>query len=158
VDDPLVQLRRSNKQVPGAAPLHCFANLYFHARNPMMCQIQARREQLAVLRMDRSILLQPSVVIADGNSSSDYTNFHPAPAGRRFLSRELVFARDWRAPGDQIQYWKQKRARCAEVLVRDRVAPELILGAYVASAQAQARLAALAPQLNSQVNHDLFTI
>jgi hypothetical protein len=158
VDDPLVQLRRSNKQVPGAGPLHSFANLYFHARNPMMCRIQARREELAVLRVDRSILLQPNVVIADGNASSDYTSFHPSPDGLRILSRELVFAQDWRAPGDQIRYWKQKRARCAEALVRDRVPPELIEGAYVASAQAQARLAALAPQLNSQVNADLFNI
>jgi hypothetical protein len=106
----------------------------------------------------RSILLQPHVVLADGNASSEYTNFHRSPDGLRFLNRELVFARDWRAPGDLILYWKQKRARCAEVLVRDGVPPELIHGAFIASAQAQARLAALAPQLDSQMNTDLFNI
>lgn len=158
VDDPLVQLRRSNKQVPGAGPLHAFANLYFHARNPMMCRIQARREELVVLRVSRDILFHRNVVIADGNASSHYTSFYPAPDGLRFLRRELVFARDWRAPGDQIRYWNQKRARCAEVLVPDRVPPELILGAYVASEQARAQLAVLAPRLHSQINTDLFNI
>lgn len=158
VDDPLVQRRRINKQVPGAGPLHTFANLYFHARNPMMCRIQARREELVVLRVNRDVLLKPKVVIADGNASSDYTSFYPAPDGLRFLNRDLVFALDWRAPGDQIRYWKQKRVRCAEVLVPDGVPPELIFGAYVASSQAKVRLAALAPQLDSQINPQLFTI
>lgn len=158
VHNPLVQLRRRSKQVPGAGPLHSFANLYFHARNPMMCRIQSRREELVVLRVSSEILHRPNVVIADGNASSDYTKFYPSPDGLRFLDRELVFARDWRALGDQIRYWTQKRVRCAEVLVRDRVPPELILGAYVASEAARERLAALAPQLHSEVNADLFNI
>jgi hypothetical protein len=154
----LVQLRRANKNIPGAGPLHNHANLYFHARNPMMCRIQARREELTVLRVAPALLQQSGVIVADGNASSDYTGFYRSPDGLRFLKRDLVFARDWRAPGNQILYWQQKRARCAEVLVRDRVPPEYVVGAFVATPAALARLRVIAPGLDVQPNPDLFTI
>lgn len=34
---PEVQDLRDKKQVPGGLKLHQYANLYFHARNPMLC-------------------------------------------------------------------------------------------------------------------------
>jgi len=158
VDDPLVQHRRENKNVPGAGPLHRFANLYFHARNPMMCRIQDRREELTVLRISPSVLRMPGVIIADGNASSDYTAFYPAPDGLNRLDRDRVFARDWRVPGDKIEYWRRKSARCAEVLIPNKLPPTFIAGAYVSSAPAQNRLQVLAPTLPSRIDEDLFTI
>jgi len=158
VADPLVQKRRQNKQLPNAGLLHSYANLYFHARNPMMCALQGRRAALTVLRIDRTVLDLPGVIISDGNASSDYTRFYPSPAGLAFLSHELTFTRDWRAPNDLIRYYVQKRTRCAEVLVPKQVEPRYILGAYVCSAAAQTALAALAPNLVSTVEPDLFTI
>ncbi len=157
VASALIQARRQNKILPNAGPLHSYANLYFHARNPMMCAIQPRREQLAVLRIDRAVLNLSGAIVSDGNASSSYTRFHPSPAGLALLSKELVFARDWRSP-DQITYWRQKSARCAEVLVPKLVEPRFIFGALVSSAAAQAALAALAPSLTSTVEPDLFTI
>jgi hypothetical protein len=159
VADPKIQERRQNRVLPNAGPLHSFANLYFHARNPMMCKLQNGREQLAVLRVDRAVLNLPGVIVSDGNAASnDYTRFYPSPAGLAFLDKALVFARDWRAPNNPIRYYHQKRSRCAEVLVPKRVEPRFILGAYVCSNTAQAALAALAPNLASTVEADLFTI
>lgn len=157
VADPLVQQRRKNKVLPNAGPLHSYANLYFHARNPMMCALQGRRAELAVLRIDCAVLNLPGAIVSGGNASSDYTRFYPSPAGLAFLDRDLVFARDWRSP-DQITYWRQKSARCAEALVPRSVESRFILGAYVCSATAQAALAALARNLTSTVEADLFTI
>jgi hypothetical protein len=58
VANPVIQDRRQNKSVPNAGPLHSYANLYFHARNPMMCAIQGRREELAVLKVSRQVLYE----------------------------------------------------------------------------------------------------
>ncbi len=38
---PEIQERRKNKQIPGARPLHDYANLYFDAHNPMLSKRRA---------------------------------------------------------------------------------------------------------------------
>lgn len=40
IANPLVQEKRKAVVIPGGYSLHDYANLYFHARNPMMCAIQ----------------------------------------------------------------------------------------------------------------------
>lgn len=157
ISNPLVQARRENKIIPNAGRLHDYANIYFHARNPMMCAVQSRRDELAVLRIRKDVLNLSRVIIADGNAASDYTRFLPAPDGLRALDSKLVFARDWRAP-DQITYWQRKRARCAEVLVPKSVDPGLILGVYVCSDTAAGKLSSVVGNLPVTVVHDIFTI
>jgi hypothetical protein len=157
ISNPLVQARRANKVIPNAGRLHDYANLYFHARNPMMCAIQARREDLAILRIRKEVLDLPGVIIADGNAASDYTRFFPSPDGLRALDKELVFARDWRA-SDQIAYWQRKRARCAEVLVPKAVDASLIFGAYVCSDAAAARFRGVNGSLAVTVESNISTI
>src|SRR5271165_7192054 len=75
VANPVIQHRRQNKSVPNAGQLHSYANLYFHARNPMMCAIQERREELAVLKVSRQVLYEAGVIFSDGNAAGDYTRF-----------------------------------------------------------------------------------
>jgi hypothetical protein len=157
ISNPLVQARRANKVIPNARRLHYYANLYFHARNPMMCAIQERREELAVLRIRKDVLNLSGVIIADGNAASNYTRFFRSPHGLRALDRDLVFARDWRA-SDPITYWQRKRARCAEVLVPNAVDAGLIFGAFVCSDAAAAKLRGVAGGLAVAVESDIFTI
>jgi hypothetical protein len=157
IADPAIQQRRQNKQLPGAGALHSYANLYFHARNPMMCKIQARRGKLTVLAIDPAVLKLPGVIVSDGNASSNYSAFFESPKGLRYLLKDLVFARDWRS-SNQIIHWQQKSARCAEVLVPRLVKPDFIRRAYVCSVAAQSELKRLAPTLASTVDPDLFTI
>jgi hypothetical protein len=52
--------------------------------------------------------------------------------------------------------WSHKSRKCAEVLVPQRVEAQFILGAYVADAAAQVRLAALGCTLPILVNPVLF--
>src|ERR1700722_18360772 len=51
-----VQDLRDKKQVPGGLQLHQYANLYFHARNPMLFKRQAEAPNLYILRVSIHVL------------------------------------------------------------------------------------------------------
>ena len=129
-----IQERRARVVVPGGRPLHDYVNLYVCARNPMLFKRRDQHRKLCVLQISTRVLDLPGVVVTDGNASSEYVRFAAAPAGLEIVDSELTFAEYW-THQDQIEQWRRKRAKCAEVLVPDRVDPELILGAYVSSAE-----------------------
>jgi len=112
-----IQDRRAPKVVPGGRKLHDYVNTYFHARNPMMYVILMQQDHLylTVLRINTDILDLPNVVITDSNTAGDYAIFHASPRGLAIVDRELTFAIDWTHP-DQIEYFRRKSAKCAEVL------------------------------------------
>jgi hypothetical protein len=132
-----VQNRRDNKQVPGGLRLHQYANLYFCARNPMLYKRLDQRGTLCVLKVSRRILSQPNVIIADMNASSDYVRFLCSPDGLRHLDFDLVFAEDWRHPGNPAAYYRHRSVKCAEVLVPHCINPQMLEGAYVAHGAAE---------------------
>ncbi|MEJ7747366.1 MAG: DUF4433 domain-containing protein [Luteimonas sp.] len=125
---PSMQDRRDIKIVPGGLRLHQYANLYFHARNPMLSV--RRHEEVCVLRVARQVLQIQGTVITDQNAASNYVRFY-APAQANLLDFDDIYARDWRHPGDQIREWQHKSSKCAEVLVPRCVQPDMLLGAYV---------------------------
>ena len=51
-----VQDRRDRKQVPGGLKLHQYANLYFHARNPMLYKRKDDASNLCILRVSVAVL------------------------------------------------------------------------------------------------------
>lgn len=152
---PKVQGRRMSRAVSGGRPLHDYANLYIHARNPMLFVRKDRHAEICVFRIRTTVLYLAGAVIADGNAASDYTAFWPAPDGLTRLDRSLVLAEYWTDP-DTFAYWNKKRVRCAEALIPQRVPPEFILGAYVSCDEALIRLTAAVPQLAVAVNAHLF--
>lgn len=126
-----IQERRDRVRVPGGLMLHQYANLYFDARNPMMYKRRDQVDQLCVLSITTTILQVDDVVVADQNASSDYVRFY-SPDGIGNLNLDLVYADDWRHT-NQIDYWRHKSAKCAEVLVPSEVPAGYIQKAYVAS-------------------------
>lgn len=122
-----VQDRRDHKHVPGGLKLHQYANLYFHARNPMLHKRLPEAHDLCVLRVSTQVLALSGTVITDQNAASDYVRFY-APAQWQLLDWDDIFARDWRHPGDQICYWRHKSRKCAEVLVPHRVETRFVTG------------------------------
>src|SRR5882672_10387431 len=60
---PEIQERRDRKRVPGGLNLHQYANLYFHARNPMLSV--RRHEDICVLRVSTAVLQIQGTVITD---------------------------------------------------------------------------------------------
>ncbi|MBI4755711.1 MAG: DUF4433 domain-containing protein [Betaproteobacteria bacterium] len=150
-----VQDRRDHKHVPGGLKLHQYANLYFHARNPMLHRRLSEADGLCVLRVSTQVLALPGAVITDQNAASDYVRFL-APAQWRLLDWDDIFAMDWRHPGDPIAYWRHKSRKCAEVLIPHQVAPGFIVGAFVVDAGAAARLGDLGCTLPVAVDPVLF--
>ena len=138
---PEIQDRRDKKHVPGGLKLHQYANLYFHARNPMLYKRKDDAANICVLRVSTEILQIGGVVITDRNASSNYVRFlHPSQ--HPLLDFDAIFAMDWyRIHGnDQIAYLRHQSQKCAEVLVPYCVEPKHITGAYVLSQAAAARL------------------
>lgn len=148
-----MQDRRDVKTVPGGLRLHQYANLYFHARNPMLSV--RRHEDVCVLRVSTQVLGMNGVVITDQNAASNYVRFY-APTQWRLLHFDDIYARDWTHPDDQIQEWRHKSRKCAEVLVPHMVPSAMITGAYVVDEAAQASLRQTGFALPITVNPDFF--
>ena len=153
-----VQERRAQRVLPGPGKrmLHQYANLYFHARNPMMYVRQSDHPNLCVLRVSTDVLDLPGVVIADRNAASSYVSFGPVASALGSIDYKLVFAESWTYPEDQAKERSHKAIKCAEVLVPDRVDSDYVFGAYVSGVTSRAQLAKVAPSLEAIVNADLF--
>ena len=87
-----VQDKRHEKQVPGGLRFHQYANLYFHARNPMMYRRKGQADDLCVLRISLDVLKVRGVVLADCNAGSEYVRFL-APSQWKLLDFDDIFAR-----------------------------------------------------------------
>lgn len=150
-----VQDRRDHKQVPGGLKLHQYANLYFHARNPMLFKRLGEAATLCVLQVSTDVFGLPGVVITDCNAASDYAR-PLAPFQWQLLDFDDIYALDWRHPGDPPRYFQHKSRKCAEVLVPHRVESRFLRGAYVIDGQAEQRLRGLGFGLPIQVDPVLF--
>lgn len=138
---PEVQDRRDKKQVPHGLKLHQYANLYFHARNPMMFKRKSEAGSICILRVSTTVLQIDGVVIADRNAASDYVRFfHPSQIS--LLDFDAIFAMDWRHHNDKAAFWRHRSQKCAEVLIPHSVEPKFLTGAYVVSQDTAVRLRA----------------
>lgn len=150
-----IQDKRVKVTVPGGKKLHEYVNLYIYARNPMMYKRHSQHQELCVLRVSSEVLDISNVVIADGNASSDYTRFAAAPKGISIVNRELTFAEFWTDP-NPIQKYRKGSAKCAEVLVPDKVKPKYIMGAYVSCQEAMDKFQELNTGISVLINSHLF--
>lgn len=150
-----VQDRRAQIVVPGGRKLHEYVNLYICARNPMLYKRQGQHLNLCVLQVSTDVLDLPGVVITDANASSDYRRFAAAPDGLRIVDKDATFAEYW-TDDDPIVQWKKKSAKCAEVLVPDKVDPRFIMGAYVSCQEVRDRLNGLGTGIGLTINGHMF--
>src|SRR4029077_17823283 len=72
---PEVQELRDPKPIPGGLKLHQYANLYFHARNPMMYSRKERAGELCVLCISLEVLQLAGAAIADRNAAGNWVRF-----------------------------------------------------------------------------------
>jgi ssDNA thymidine ADP-ribosyltransferase DarT-like protein len=150
-----VQDKRDRKQVPGGLKLHQYANLYFHARNPMLFKRLNEAANLCILQVSTQVLDIDGAVISDQNAASDYVRFlHPRQW--KLLDFDAIYAMDWRHPDDRVAFWRHRARKCAEVLVPQRVEPRFLAGAYVVDDAARVRLTALGFALPVTANPVLF--
>ena len=152
---PEIQDRRDRVRIPGGRMLHQYANLYFHARNPMLYKRKAEAHSLCVLRISVRCRHIEGAVIADRNASSDYVRFLSVDQVSE-LNLKAIYAQDWRHPNDPIAYFRHKSQKCAEFLIPDRLPPEYIKGAYTINRAATSELSSVAPTLTISIEPDLF--
>jgi hypothetical protein len=149
-----IQDRRSQVRVPQGLRLHQYANLYFHARNPMLYKQQGEVENLCILRVSTDVFQIENAVITDQNASSQYAKFlHPEALNE--LELEQIYARNWNHD-DPIAYWRHKSQKCAEVLIPHSIPPKYIIGAYVVSETVKQKLTATGFSHNIKINSDIF--
>jgi hypothetical protein len=129
-----IQDKRDNVQVPNGLKLHQYANLYFHARNPMMYLRKNEIRTLCVLRISIEVLKIEGVVLTDGNAASTHIRFL-SHQQIKDINFDMVYAEDWRDQ-NEITFWQKKSAKCAEVLIPQYVPAHLIFGAYISSENA----------------------
>src|SRR5258705_8491223 len=87
---PEIQERRRNKQIPGARPLHDYANLYFDAHNPMLSKCRNRNNEICVLRINQNVLDLENVIITDRNAATDMVRFWEVAEGLASLDSERL--------------------------------------------------------------------
>ncbi|TKD35261.1 DUF4433 domain-containing protein [Azotobacter chroococcum] len=146
-----IQDRRVGKTVPNGMRLHQYANLYFCARNPMLYLRQQEHSALCVIRVNRSVLDLPGVVISDQNAASNWVRFFSYPAGLSMINFDYVFAESWADPDEQT-HWRKKAAKCAEALIPNSVHPSYITGFYTCDQQAKQCVEAVIESLNWAVS------
>ena len=164
VSNPRMQELRKDKDVAYAGQarprrLHSYANLFLHGRNSMLKDLcySHGHKTVAVLAVSTEVLDLPGVVIADQNAASKYARFYASPDGLHHLLEAHVLARGWGDPAvDQIDYWRRKSRRSAEVLVPDRVDARYLRTAYVSCSDAGERCRRLALPLRVVIDADLF--
>ena len=71
------------------------------------------------------------------------------------VDNDRTFAEYWTDP-NPIEYWRKKAAKCAEVLVPDRVDPKYFLHAYVSGDEMKVRLESMSTGLDVRVDRHLF--
>lgn len=159
-----IQDTRKGKKVAYAGQqrsrrLHSYANVFLHGRNSMLKELCFRcgHARIAVVQIGVDVLELADVVIADQNAASKYVRFYASPQGLRYLDEDYVFARDWGDPTvDEIDYWRRKSRRSAEVLIPDRISTRYVRGAYVSCEDARAQCLAAELPLVVTVDADLF--
>ncbi len=150
-----VQDRREQVDIPSGLKLHQYANVYFHARNPMMSKLRDQACDLCVLRVNPTILDISGVVLADQNAASRYVRFLPANSISQ-LRLDYIYERNWKHPDNQFEEWKHSSAKCAEALVPQKIAPQYLMGAYVANPVAEQKLYDMGFGLPITIDSDLF--
>ena len=133
IADPEVNSRRDRRSIDGR-PLHDYANLYWVTHTPMQYVLQIPKDELVFFVFDADEILQlPDVLTTDGNAACNETQFFQGRGAEPYLDWRILNTRNCHTP-------VYKRKKCAEVLVPERVCPELIKEVYVRSVSAKFEL------------------
>lgn len=150
----IIQDIRKGKKVPGGLQLHQYANLYFHARNPML--FKRKNKKICVLRIDKKVVNILDVVFTDRNAASAYVKFLSLRE-IRFLDYKKIYAKDWcDIDYESPLYYEKKSKKLAEILVPNKIGFEYIIGAYVKNSTDKNYLQNLGFNKSVTLNKELF--
>lgn len=151
----VIQEKRDSVQVPQGLKLHQYANLYFHARNPMLFKLREKAKNLCVLRISKEVLKMQGVVVTDQNASSKYARFLSSEQINN-INFNMVLADDWRHPQDPVSYRRHRTMKCAEVLVPTCIPATFVFSAYAADESVKETVIAQGIRDNIVINPKMF--
>ena len=136
--DNEIVIRRSEKITSDGKDLWSYANLFFEPRNPMLYRVIIEKDvsNLAVIAIDKRVLMLEGVLVTTGNAASDATE----------IRRVKELNKTYREIKQDLtrEYWKEfdgsKRRIMAECLVPDYVPPDYINCIYVSKFEAAEKL------------------
>lgn len=134
-----VQSRRCNVVIPGGAPLHQYANLYFSYSNPMLYRRKENADELCILAVSATVLDMDGCILSDRNAATSFVRFFSSPDGLQYLNFTVIHGQYW-TDADPFIYREKKAIKCAEVLIPHCVPTKYIAGAYVVSNDAESQL------------------
>ena len=94
-----------------------FVPLYFTPRNPMLFSLRVKgiQDKIAILCLNKNLLLQEGTVFTDGNAASIETRYFRNPMDLENLDWDCIRAPRW------PDFEDGRRKRCAEVLVPEQI-------------------------------------
>ena len=125
ISDLEVNNRRNITEPIYRMPLHDYVPLYFNPRNPMLSKKRRMDSDLAIVVLDRTLILDKGVVFTDGNAASEYTEFLSKLDDLTKIDWKCMWAEYW------DDYASGKRKRCAEVLIPNQIPIDRIAGVLV---------------------------
>lgn len=132
---------------------HWSVPLYINPRNPTMYHIiekQRRLDEVCLLRVDPMVANQPDTRFADGNVASKYTTVERSPSILESFNWEVL--NGGYDPGSK----RERRQRCAEVLIHRKVPSRWIEGVIVGSRTARDRVSDLDLDLELELEPSYF--
>ncbi len=92
-----------------------FVPLYFTPKNPMLFRRREIQDKIAILCLNKNLLLLEGMVFTDGNASSMGTRCFRNPMDLENLDWDCIRAKWW------SDFEDGKRKRCAEVLIPEQI-------------------------------------
>ena len=123
-------IEQRNYKTTDGKKLWYYANLYFQPRNALMYRFlhQHHLKDLAVVGIDKEVLDEQDVIISDGSTANETTQFYCRSQGLKILKRQWsIIENDWWNNSDG-----SKRKMMAECLIPNYVKPAYIRSVYVA--------------------------
>ena len=152
-----VQERRDLKHVPGGLKLHQYANLYFHARNPMLYKRKDDGGRIcASCGFQRMCGILPVWCLPTAMRRVAYVRFlHPSQ--EQVLDYDSIFAMDWNGSSERSECLRaadRRNARkCWCPIV---VEPKYLTGAYVVEEAVGSNLQSLGFGMPVTIDPEMF--
>jgi hypothetical protein len=124
IADGEVNARRQRRESIYNRSLHDYVPLYFNPKNPMLFRRREMQDEIIVLAINRSLLLNPNAIFTDGNAASSGSRFYRDADQLRFLNWNCINGGYWN------DFEDGKRIRCAEVLIYPRITAAAINKIY----------------------------
>jgi len=153
-----VQSIRQNKNFMAGVSIHDCANLYLNPKNTTLFKLimDGRLSKLVILAVSTDVMQgNKAVFFSSMNAACKEAKFYDKSLALMFLKWDIILGDTWNSD-DQEEKRIKKRIMCAEVLVRDNVAPEYIKKIFVPGQRTLDRLRQMKVVLPIEINKDMF--